>query len=55
MADAEERTEWALRLDKDYKELMEHLERVKAENQAALQAVESRAWTRFGRKLGMLK
>jgi SAM-dependent methyltransferase len=54
---AEERTNWAHSLDKDYKELVAHLERVKAEAQAvadARAALEGQRWVRLGRKLGQL-
>lgn len=51
---AEERTKWAHSLDKDYKELMVHLEHAKAEAQAASDAMEARRWVRLGRKLGLL-
>ncbi len=51
---AKERTEWAHSLDKDYKQLLAHLEHVKAEAQSAADAMEARRWVRLGRKLGLL-
>ena len=54
---AEERTNWAHSLDAHNKELLEHLERVKAEMDAvesARAALEGQRWVRLGRKLGQL-
>ncbi|MEO5925286.1 MAG: methyltransferase domain-containing protein [Bryobacteraceae bacterium] len=54
---AEERTKWAHSLDKDYKELLAHFERLKAEGEAAAEAraaLEAQRWVRLGRKLGQL-
>lgn len=54
---AEERTQWALKLDTDYKELLTHIEHAKAEAQSTLEslrALENRRWSRLGRKLGAL-
>jgi len=54
---AEERTNWAHSLDKDYKELLAHFEHVKAEVKAATEEKEALAaqrWVRLGRKLGQL-
>jgi septal ring factor EnvC (AmiA/AmiB activator) len=54
---AEERTNWAHSLDRDYKELLAHVERVRAELQAvadARAALEAQRWVRLGRKLGQL-
>jgi SAM-dependent methyltransferase len=51
---AAERTAWALSLDKDYKDLMAHLDHAKAEARAALDALESKRWVRLGKKLGAL-
>lgn len=50
----EERTNWALTLDKDYKELLAHLDRAKAEARQELERLEARKWVRLGRKLGAL-
>lgn len=55
---ADERTNWALTLDKDYKDLMAALEQCKAEAIEKLDAEraqwEARKWVRLGRKLGTL-
>lgn len=51
---AEERTKWAHSLDKDYKDLLVHLEQVKADAQSSADALEARRWVRLGRKLGLL-
>ncbi|MEI9811952.1 MAG: methyltransferase domain-containing protein [Acidobacteriota bacterium] len=51
----EERTQWALSLDKDYKELLANIEQYKREAEAeADRRWEDRKWTRLGRKLGAL-
>jgi SAM-dependent methyltransferase len=50
----EERTQWALKLDQDYKELLAHLDHVKAEARQQLERLEARKWFRLGRKLGLL-
>jgi SAM-dependent methyltransferase len=54
---AAERTEWALRLDKDYKDVAAQLERQRAETQLAedrAAALAQRGWVKLGRKLGVL-
>lgn len=55
---ADERTNWALTLDKDYKELLAGFERFKEEAGARVEGErtqwEARAWVRLGRKLGVL-
>jgi hypothetical protein len=51
---AEERTKWAHSLEKDYKDLLAHLEHVQTEARAERDALEGRRWVRLGRKLGLL-
>ncbi len=51
---AEERTNWAHRLDKDYQDLAGHVDHIKAEAKASVDALETRGWVRLGRKLGLL-
>ncbi len=54
---AEERTNWAHSLDAQYKELLAHFDRVKAEMDTvenARAALEGQRWVRLGRKLGQL-
>jgi hypothetical protein len=52
---AEERTNWAHSLDKDYKELLAHVERIKSEARSSLDALEAQRWVKLGRKLGLLR
>jgi len=54
---AEERTNWAHSLDKEYKELLAHLEQIKNEARAVSDArtsLEAKRWVRLGRKLGLV-
>ncbi len=50
----EERTQWALTLDKDYKDLLAHLDHAKAEARSELDRLAARKWVKLGRKLGAL-
>ena len=54
---AEERTNWAHSLDKEYKELLSHIEQLKSEARALTDArtsLEARRWVRLGKKLGLV-
>jgi hypothetical protein len=51
---AVERTNWAHSLDRDYKNLLAHLEQVREEARATIDALEAQRWVKLGRKLGVL-